>query len=404
MRFNNRLTSRISQVPKWSMTKDGFLRCTARVQQEKILHYTLDELEGHPDGFNVDPVRVYVPKDALADPESLKSLEGVPVVSWEHTWTDPSITKYVAVGSVAGTPELRDDFLVCDLLITDATTIEQIKNGDIGEISAAYHGDTIFEEGEWLGETFDAKQGALRYNHIAVIPAGQGRAGTDVRIINKLKKQEKRSMDNPKLVRVQARNSKKYMNMDEESAEVYGEEVTNADDKMEEITNVMDGMRGEIDTNKENMVDVNVLQAKIEELEGQLAVYKQQMEGAATQDQLIEEAAMNMIAETNKADTILKDMDLVTEDGNPMEKEAGAKFMNSIRSMHGDTLRKKVLSAVGINTKDMSSEALGGAWNARGQLVNIKRSVVAGKNIFTSHLQDGLPPGARSARNRLGIK
>lgn len=406
MQYTNQLISRILETPKWRMTDDGFLRCTARVQQEKVLQYKLDEFEEYPNGFNKDLINVLVPGEALADTEALKSLEGMPVVSWGHTWTDPSVVKDVAVGSVAGAPKIEGEFLVCDLLITDAETIEQIKNGQIGEISAAYHAGTVFEEGEFNGEAFDARQETLRYNHIAVIPAGEGRAGNDVRIINKMKKQEEQSMPGEiKLVRVKARNSKKYMNMEEDSAETYAEEVSNTDEEMTKARKDMDEMRGEIDTYKENMKETSSLQARIQELEGQLAAFKQQVEAMGSKEQQIEEAALNMMNETKEAGNILEGVELVTEEGSPMDKAASKEFMNSIPSTHGDMLRKKVLSAVGIKTKDMSAEALKGAWSAKNQIMNMKPSTVSGKKMFSQQMKDtSAANSTRTARDRLNIK
>lgn len=406
MQYTNQLTSQILEPPKWRMTDDGFLRCTARVQQEKVLQYKLDELGEYPNGFNKDPINILVPGESLADAEALKSLEGMPVVSWDHTWTDPSVVKDVAVGSVAGAPRMEDEFLVCDLLITDAETIEQIKNGQIGEISAAYHAGTVFEEGEFNGEMFDARQKDLRYNHIAVIPAGEGRAGNDVRIINKAKKQEEQSMPGEiKLVRVKARNSKKYMNMDEASAETYAEETEGMDKEAKDAVKNMDEMRGEIDTYKENMTETGSLQARIQELEGQLAAFKQQVKAMGSSEQQIEEAAFNMMNETAEAGKMLEGAELVTEEGSPMDETASKEFMNSIPSIHGDNLRKKVLTAVGIKTQDMGPEALKGAWSAKNQIMNMKPSTVSGQKMFSQQIKDtAVASLVRTARDRLNIK
>lgn len=405
MKYINRLTSRTSQSPQWRMTDDGFLRCTARVQQEKVLQYTLDEFETRPEGFTKEAVNVYLPGEALADAEALKSLEGMPVVAWDHTWMDPSSTKDMTVGSVSGTPKIEGEFLVCDLLITDAVTIAQIKNGEIGEISAAYYADTIFKEGIFNGEMFDAKQEVLRYNHIAVIPVGEGRAGIDVRITNKLNKSEEQTMgDTIKLVRVQARNTKKYMNMDEESADVYAEETSATDDKETKATENMAEMQGEMDTYKQNMGETEQLLARIQELEGELAVYKQQAEVMPSNDQQIEEAALNMVAETGEAREILEGSELVTNEGCPMDEKQSKEFMNSIPSIHGDALRKTVLTAVGIKVENMSPEALKGAWSARKQITNMKPPKVAGHKMFHQQMKDTATRTPRTARDRLGIE
>ncbi len=403
MRYINQSTVRTHNVPKWRMTDEGFLRCTARIQQEKILQYTLEELGNVPEGFIKDPADVFVSREALADPKALKSLEGMPVVAWNHTWMDPSIIK-ASIGSVAGAPKIDGEFLICDLLITNTETIEQIKSGKIGEISAAYSAENVFEEGEFAGNMFDARQEDLHYNHIAIIPVGKGRAGIDVRITN-IKKENSMPDNEIKLVRVQARNSKKYMNMDEGSADVYAEEVSNMDEEISKTASDMEEMRGEIDGYKQNMSGIEELKALIQKFEGEIAAYKQQLEGQATTDQQIEAAALNMVTETREAEEMVQNMDIADDKGKTMDEKSKAKFMNSISAIHGDDLRKKILAAVGIDTKNMSSEALKGAWSVRKQMMNTtKLKKVVGQKMFNQQLEDTHTPVGRSARARLGIK
>lgn len=395
----------MSESPDWRMTDDGFLRCTARIQQEKILQYLPDEINIKPDGFDKDTISVYVPMDSLVDADAIKSLEGAPVVAWDHTWADLDVVKDVSIGSVAGTPKIVDKFLVCDLLITDKKTIEQIKSGDIGEISAAYSGETVFKDGNFDGKHYDAKQENLRYNHVAIIPVGTGRAGTDVRITNKTKTEEKLPMPNEiKMVRVRARNSKKYMNMSEDSIDIHSDEVENMEETIKTSSQNMDEMKGEIDTYKAGMEDQDKMKSRIQELEGEIAVFKQQIESMKTSDQQIEEAAMNMVAEQGEAKEIIENVDLVDDDGKPLDKGECDKLMNSIPNIHGDLLRKKILSAVGIKTKDMSSEAIKGAWSARKQIMNMKPKIVSGQKMLNQTMMDTVVKTSLTARQRLGLK
>ncbi len=402
MQYVNKYISKNSEAPQWRMTDDGFLRCTARVAQEKILVYTNEEVKYHPNVCDKELVNIFLPGDVLADAESLKSLEGVPVVAWDHTWADPSVIKEASVGSVSGTPKIDGDFLVCDLFITDEKTINQIKNGSIGEISAAYYADTVFTPGEFNGEPFDAKLEALKYNHIAVIPVGHGRAGTDVKIINKSVVKETNKMpDETKLVRVQARNSKKFMNMDEPSAEVYAEQSS----EMDEYDKNYNKDKADWELEKTaNVQSEESLRNRIKELEGEVAAYKQHMEVMGDQN-AIEQAARDMVMEQEDATSILENSDLQKADDTPMDEVASKEYMNSVKKLHGESLHKSVLSVVGMDIKDMSAEALKGAWSVRKQIANkVPSKKVAGEKLVNKMITDPKHPNARTARERLGIK
>ena len=172
--------------PKWSKTPEGWLRCRARILAERVMPYTADELIGAlPPNFPTDEeILMAVTKEAMTDPDAIRSLEGVPIVGGDHHWLDGENTKQFAIGAVAGTPKMDGDYLVCDLLVTFPEAIRAIEAGELGEISAAYVAEATYEPGLLNGQRYDAQQTALRFNHLAIIPPGYGRAGEDVKILN----------------------------------------------------------------------------------------------------------------------------------------------------------------------------------------------------------------------------
>ena len=172
--------------PKWQKTAEGWLRCRARILAERVMPYTADELIGAlPPNFPTDEaILMAVTKTAMTDPEAIRSLEGVPIVGGDHHWLDENNVKQFAIGAVAGTPKLDGDYLVCNLLVTFPEAIRAIEAGELGEISAAYVAETQYAPGILNGQRYDAQQTALRFNHLAIIPPGYGRAGEDVRILN----------------------------------------------------------------------------------------------------------------------------------------------------------------------------------------------------------------------------
>ena len=168
--------------PRWEKTPDGFLRCHIRVLAERVMDYDRSEIVDPPPGSG--PIRMLVRKADMAEPESIRSLEGAIVVAGDHTWLTPELVRQHGVGNVAGTPRLDGDYLICDLLVTDPETIRAIEAGELPEISAAYTAETLFEPGVFDSASYDALQTRLRFNHIALIRAGYGRAGRDVKILN----------------------------------------------------------------------------------------------------------------------------------------------------------------------------------------------------------------------------
>jgi hypothetical protein len=171
--------------PNWTKTPEGFLRCRARVLSERILSYDKSEIQGVPYFITENPVNMFVPESSLSEPDSLRSLEGVPVVAGDHTWQELENAGTNVCGATAGTPSIEGPYLLIDLLVTNPEAISSIESGLLPEVSAAYSSQVEFKPGIWQGEKYQALQKEIRFNHIAIIPAGYGRAGSDVRILNK---------------------------------------------------------------------------------------------------------------------------------------------------------------------------------------------------------------------------
>lgn len=239
MIITNQFTPLAPESPKWEITEDGFMRCKARVLMESIMPYGRNELEGLPEGFSNSTVNMYVPLNEIANSDALRSLEGIPIVAGDHTWLTPENIADYQMGQVAGAPYIENGAVICNLLVTNREAIEAIKNGKIGEISGAYRAETDFTNGLWNEKTYDCIQKGFNWNHVAVIPKGHGRGGSEVRILNQKTKQE----DNKKMtVRIKLKNTGKYVNVDEEAApaiEAEGEaaetKAAGMDDKISQL-------------------------------------------------------------------------------------------------------------------------------------------------------------------------
>src|SRR6478752_514908 len=153
-------------------TQVGGVRVDARLTRIGVLPYTLAdgsvrrELR-HPDEvFNAD---------------SLATLQSAPVTDLAHhrSLIGPHNWKEANLGH---TENVRSDarYVEGELVINDAATVADVENGKLSDISCGYECKLDFTPGVFDGERYDAIQRDIRYNHVAVLPKGRGRAGTDV--------------------------------------------------------------------------------------------------------------------------------------------------------------------------------------------------------------------------------
>ena len=201
------------RIQNWRIDDDGFLKVTAHILKEGVYPYSAEESGLEDELPNVDPVMQYIPRSEFTE-EALNSLEGKPVTvplikeneDW-HQWRNPenALKDFLTVGSIAGRPTITEDGCIeCDMLIMDADAIAAIAGTNensssenssseswanknrLVEVSAGYDGTLVLGEGRYLGEPYHATQTNLRFNHVLLLPAGMGRCGYDVRIINKM--------------------------------------------------------------------------------------------------------------------------------------------------------------------------------------------------------------------------
>ena len=363
------------QNPKWEKTEDGFLRCKARVLAERIMEYGRDEIGEVPEEVQGDKFRMFVSRDEMASPESLRSLEGASLVAGEHTWLNPEVISLYDMGHVAGAPRLTDEgYLEVDLIVNNPDAIRAIEAGEIGEVSGAYHAEAVFEPGRFNEQDYDALQKRLRWNHIAVIPSGHGRAGADIRIFNKIADKETKKMtEEKKLIRVKLKNTGRYVNVEEEIAEELENEEAAVSKSFEEVVNEL----------TEKKTEAESLQATIDELQGQIAAFQKQLDDLLD-DGRVEEAAQEMVAEQSEAEEILENTALVNESGEEDDKKKD-EVMNTIKKLRGEKLHTAILNAIGIDVNGKNADWKKGAFKSQHMICNRRKDKkVAGAKIFNS--------------------
>lgn len=178
------------RITQREYTDEGFLKVPGRVARTGIQEYLAREL-----GLDGDPnriVRVYRPEEEVFSAGSLGTYDGATVTN-DHPKDLVTAKNYksVSVGVVRGPGRRDGDFVVCDLIIKDQKTIDDINSGKC-ELSAGYTAEYIEGAGftpgfvadgvEMAGEPYDYTQRNIIINHQAVVT--KARAGGNARVFD----------------------------------------------------------------------------------------------------------------------------------------------------------------------------------------------------------------------------
>ncbi len=153
--------------PRRHLTPEGFLLCMdVPVARTGTMTYGPGEVpvEVGKSGYAL----VERDEDALQDPDALNSLIGKPVTD-EHPATGELVTPETWAKLSKGVvlnPRAVDDVILCDLLITDKKTIENVQAGKV-EVSAGYEAD-YEDHGDGYGQ-----QTNIIFNHVALVERGR---------------------------------------------------------------------------------------------------------------------------------------------------------------------------------------------------------------------------------------
>lgn len=332
----------------FKIDEDGIMLVKAVILKEGVFDYLESEfVEG---GSQQKIVPVYIPLKEFT-PEALKSGEGRDVIVGDHDWrtVDNALKDGNTVGNISGTLSLQDGKIVCELLIKDKETIDKILAKELVEISAGYTADFQQEDGSYNGTPYNYRQGNIVFNHVLLLPVGEGRCGSDVRVINKKKGETKMS----KTLRVQIGNTDKSVEFSNEDdaakAETLVEEVKTASAK--DVENALE----ELKTLKE---EVETKNAEIEEKTKLVEEYKQKLEEALSpevQEEMAEELAEQKMAEEEVIDTEFEE-----EEKEEVKNECKA-LNRKQRILH---LASKVMNKKGFDCANLSEDRMIGAFQA----------------------------------------
>ncbi|NWC11871.1 DUF2213 domain-containing protein [Pseudomonas agarici] len=169
------------RITQREYTDEGFLKVPGRVARTGIQEYLAREL-----GLDGDPmrvVRVYRPEEEVFNEASLNTYDASDITSPHPPLLVTALTyKGVAVGVVRGPGRRDGDFVVCDLIVKDQKTIDEILGGKC-ELSAGY--TAIYDETPGVtddGQAYDYIQRDIKINHVAIVE--RARAGSIARIFD----------------------------------------------------------------------------------------------------------------------------------------------------------------------------------------------------------------------------
>ncbi|MFU7227354.1 DUF2213 domain-containing protein [Pseudomonas aeruginosa] len=157
-------------------TADGYLVADARVARTGIQEYLGSEV-GKPE---IPIVRVYRPPESVFAEDAMRSYAYRPMTNGHHGEVTAENWKQLAIGQT-GSEVLRDgDFVRVPLVLMDADAIRDYEAGK-RELSMGLEAEVIFEDGVTpTGETYDARLGPMRMNHLALVDHARG--GEQLRI------------------------------------------------------------------------------------------------------------------------------------------------------------------------------------------------------------------------------
>ena len=159
---------------KAERTPQGGLRVPARLTRTGVLTYR------RADG---SVVREYRPADEVFRADSLATLRGAPVTDLHppEGFVDPTTWRARSAGHVADSSVRQDgEFVAGDIVAQDGTLVAAIERRDRQEISCGYRCRLDATPGVHEGEPYDVVQRNIVYNHVALLPRGAGRAGSEV--------------------------------------------------------------------------------------------------------------------------------------------------------------------------------------------------------------------------------
>lgn len=166
--------------------KNGFLHVgISHLTKAQVAPYRGHEIPGYLT-LGLDPNKVYRgyrSPEELSKPETIRSVNGIPIQIEHHPDFAQKPAKETRAGSTGTDGEWKDPYLNNSLHIQDQRAIDLIESGVMRELSLAYRYKPDFSPGKTPeGEDYDFVMRDINANHVALVE--EGRAGRDVLVMD----------------------------------------------------------------------------------------------------------------------------------------------------------------------------------------------------------------------------
>ena len=164
-----------------TVDKNGYLHVAiSPLTKEQVAPYHGFEIPNYENlGFRADGTYYgYRPASELSKPETIESLNGIPIQYRHHIDSAENPAKNTRVGSTGTDGAFKSPYLTNSLHIQDEQAIKSINDGSLRELSLAYWYDPVKKSGSFNGQPYDFLMTNIRANHLALVE--EGRAGSDV--------------------------------------------------------------------------------------------------------------------------------------------------------------------------------------------------------------------------------
>ena len=311
---------------QWCIDPDtGFLTINiALLKAGDMMYHRSELIDSLPECIKSDEIIMNVPESEISSQASLISAQGCLAVDG-HIWQDIN-TSSDSIGHVKGIPYFQNGYVYASLVLTNKIAIDKVISGELVDVSSAYDSDVI-----WSDET--GTQSEIRYNHIALLPEGRGRAGKTVRILNQ--KMESKM----EVTKVRLSNGAIISVLNEDS-----DALAQADkEQSDKITNMIDPatFQETLDKLAEVNNQITDLTESKSDLEGQISALRDQLDSALSPEQ-IETAAAEMVENQDNAEKIMN-----------------SKGLKLDTALKGQELKRHVVAQVRVaNSKPLTEDEL----------------------------------------------
>ena len=167
-----------TELPEYQTEENGVLRIKARIFKEGVY-----KVKGSEAGDPADFVNVYYPLKEFVNEKSFKQLETIPVIVGHTDFTAEEM-KDVKKGHIAGIPKVDDGGILSDIIIDDPETAKNILNKQLRDVSISFFAKSRRTDGRYEGTDYEYVFEDISYDHIGLLPEGEGRMGREVKVFN----------------------------------------------------------------------------------------------------------------------------------------------------------------------------------------------------------------------------